>query len=386
MLMTTATKKSASTIIRDIGRDYVDGLKNLINCPREIWIAYLVKILESICYFSSVLILMPFLTKDMNLSDQWAGTIFGIFSASMSFFMLFVGFIADSLGIKRALLIGLVIALIGRIAITFTTNPYIVYPGLLILSVGFAYMIPLIAASVKLFTTNKAQKYAYSWYYVVMNIGALIAGLSRDWLRGTYKEDIYFSIGSLELTVRPLQIIFFMAIIATIFSLILIVFFVRDKIPEEELRDPVDVNAEPEKKTEKKAEPARLADKKSAWTIMKEVTREKTFWIFIIFIALLILVKMIFQYNHSLYPVYMERIGLDDWTGKIYSINPFMIIFLVPVMTAITHQMKSYNVILLGCFISAGSVLIMGLGESLVYIIMFQIFLSIGEALGAVPK
>ena len=69
MLMTTATKKSASTIIRDIGRDYVDGLKNLINCPREIWIAYLVKILESICYFSSVLILMPFLTKDMNLSD-----------------------------------------------------------------------------------------------------------------------------------------------------------------------------------------------------------------------------------------------------------------------------------------------------------------------------
>ena len=121
----------------------------------------------------------------------------------MSFFMLFVGFIADSLGIKRALLIGLVIALIGRIAITFTTNPYIVYPGLLILSVGFAYMIPLIAASVKLFTTNKAQKYAYSWYYVVMNIGALIAGLSRDWLRGTYKEDIYFSIGSLELTVRP---------------------------------------------------------------------------------------------------------------------------------------------------------------------------------------
>ena len=40
-----------------------------------------------------------------------AGTIFGVFSASMSFFMLFVGFVADSMGIKKALIVGLLIAL-----------------------------------------------------------------------------------------------------------------------------------------------------------------------------------------------------------------------------------------------------------------------------------
>lgn len=121
--MTTVTVPQESTgIVRAIAQDYYQGLKNLFTCPREIWIAFLVKMLESLCYFSSVLMLMIFMTQDMGLSDEWAGTIFGIFSASMSFFMLFVGFIADSLGIKKAMIFGLIIALIGRLAITFTTN------------------------------------------------------------------------------------------------------------------------------------------------------------------------------------------------------------------------------------------------------------------------
>ena len=143
-------------IIRTIATDYWHGLKNLLTCPREIWIAFLIKVLESLCYFSSVLMLMIFLTQDMGLSDEVAGTIFGVFSASMSFFMLFVGFIADSFGIKRALIFGLLIALVGRLAITFTTNPLVVFPGLFFLSVGFAYMIPLLAAAVKLFSSKKA--------------------------------------------------------------------------------------------------------------------------------------------------------------------------------------------------------------------------------------
>ncbi|MHC4698378.1 MAG: MFS transporter [Planctomycetota bacterium] len=164
--------------------EYINGLRGLFTCPREIWFAFLIKVMESLCYFSSVLVLMAFLTQDMGLSDVTAGTIFGIFSASMSFFMLFVGFVADSLGIKKALIVGLVIALVGRMSIAFTTSPWIVYPGLFVLSVGFAYMIPLLAAAVALFSTKPTQKFAFSWYYVVMNVGSLLAGLSLDWLRG----------------------------------------------------------------------------------------------------------------------------------------------------------------------------------------------------------
>ncbi|MHC4064032.1 MAG: MFS transporter, partial [Planctomycetota bacterium] len=78
---------------------------------------------------------------------------------------------------------------------------------------------------------------------------------------------------------------------------------------------------------------------------------------------------------------YMERIGLKLWTGKLYAINPAIVIVLVPVMTAITSRMNAYKVILYGSFIAAGSVFFMGLGESIVYIVLFQVVLSIGEAI-----
>ncbi len=381
----TADNHQDKFIIVRIALDYWEGLLGLFSCPREIWIAYVVKVLESICYFSSVLVLMLFLTQDMGLSDIQAGTIFGIFSASMSFFMLFVGFIADSMGIKKALLVGLVIALVGRLAITFTTSPWVVYPGLFVLSVGFAYMIPLIAAAVKLFSTKKAQKYAFSWYYVVMNVGSFISGITLDFLRETFTDVIQFSFLGMNLQIRPLQFIFFVAVLATLVSIVLITFFVRNKIPKEAFKGDLTEEEIAEEKAKKKKTPEPVPgvkeEHKSPWQVMKEVASERIFWIFIIFIFLLVLVKMIFQYNHSLYPVYMERINLSSWTGKLYSINPLIIIFLVPVMTAITGRMKAYNVIMIGSFISAGSVLFMGIEESILMIVLFQVMLSIGEAI-----
>ncbi len=77
----------------------------------------------------------------------------------------------------------------------------------------------------------------------------------------------------------------------------------------------------------------------------------------------------------------MERIGLKEWTGTLYAINPLIVIFPVPVMTAVTGRMKAYNVIMVGSFIAAGSVFILGLGESILLIVLFQVVLSIGEAI-----
>ena len=365
--------------------DYWEGLKALFDCPREIWVAYVLKVLEGLCYFSTVLVLMAFLTQDMGLSDEAAGTVFGVWSAAMSLFMLFVGFVADSMGIKKALLLGLGIALIGRVAITFTTNPYVVYPGLLMLSIGFAYMIPLIAASVKLFSTKKAQKFAYSWYYVVMNVGSALAGLTLDPIRKAVTEPFELAAGGLTLVVQPTQVIFLVAVVATLVSITLTLTLIRGRIPRKAYNGlPGDASVHTDADRAELGEQQEVkagAERKGIWTIMKEVGVDKLFWIFITFMFLLVMVKMIFQYNHALYPLYMERIGLKDWTGKLYSINPIIIIVLVPVMTAITARMKAYMVIVVGSFVSAASVLFLSLGEAITLIVLFQVTLSLGEAL-----
>ena len=373
---------ASDNLVTTIARDYWAGLCSLARCPREIWITYLMKVFEGLCYFSTTLVLMIFLIEDMGLSDVNAGWVFGLWSAGMSLFMLFTGFIADSLGIKKALIVGLVIALIGRASVTFTVNPAIVYPGLVFHAIGFAFMIPLIAAAVKYFSTKRAQKYAFSWYYVVMNVGSAAAGLTLDPIRKAFTEDTVFAVFGYDLVVRPTQIIFLVAVIATAASLLLALFAIRREIPDsaydEGEREPEEVKREEPKPPETRSG---AGDKKSAWDIMQEVTSDRLFWIFIVFMLLLVMVKMIFQYNHSLYPVYMDRIGLEEWTGKLYAINPIIIIFLVPVMTSITAKMHAYKVIMVGSFVSAASVLFLGLGEGIVFIVLFQVVLSFGEAL-----
>jgi len=367
-------------IVATVAQDYLNGLKSLARCPREIWVAYAMKVLESLCYFSTTLVLMIFLIEDMGLSDVDAGWVFGLWSAGMSLFMLFTGFIADSLGMKKALLLGLGIALVGRATVTFTIDPTIVYPGLVFHSIGFAFMIPLIAAAVKQFSTKKAQKYAFSWYYVVMNVGSATAGLALDPVRKAFTEDTHLSLLGLDLTVRPTQIVFLVAVLATAISLLLATFAIRSEIPESAY-DEGEEATEEKKNADPLDTPAKVEGKKSPWAIMREVTRDRLFWVFIVFMLLLVMVKMIFQYNHSLYPVYMERIGLKEWMGKLYAINPIIIIILVPVMTSLTAKMHAYKVIMLGSFVSAASVLFLGFGEGILWIVLFQVVLSFGEAL-----
>lgn len=381
--METEVSRKLNPLAR-IAVDYWEGLLGLFTCPREIWLVYLVKILESLCYFSSTMMLMHFLTfeEGMNLSDITAGTISGLYSASMSLFMVFSGFIADSMGVKKAMLVGLCVAFVGRIAITFSTNPYVVYPGLFLLSLAFAMLIPLLAASVKVYSTRKAQKFAFSWYYVVMNVGSLIAGLLLKPIRDIGTKTMDFTLLGMDFSIIPIQVVFLVSVLTTIFSFIIVLFFIRARVParnDSMEKAPVPDMKKPAPAPEASFKP--LQPVKSPWQVMKEVVVEKRFWIFISFMFLLVMVKMIFQYNHFLYPLYMERINLGDLIGPLYSINPAIIIILVPVMTAITGRMKAYNVIVLGSFISAGSVLIMGLGEGIAFIASYQVALSIGEAL-----
>lgn len=93
-------------------------------------------------------------------------------------------------------------------------------------------MIPLLAAAVKLFSNKKAQKYAFSWYYVVMNVRSLAAGLMLDPIRSTFTKVMDFQLLGFLFIIRPTQIDFLVGVLATLVSLVLVIFFIRKKTPE----------------------------------------------------------------------------------------------------------------------------------------------------------
>jgi dipeptide/tripeptide permease len=118
------------------------------------------------------------------------------------------------------------------------------------------------------------------------------------------------------------------------------------------------------------------------WRVAVEVVREKAFWRFMILIALLVIVKMVFQHGHFTLPKYaLRELGESFPIGRIQAINPICVIVLVPIVTALTRHLGMFRVMLVGCTISAASVFVLVLPASFATIAVFYVLLSIGEAL-----
>ena len=87
--------------------------------------------------------------------------------------------------------------------------------------------------------------------------------------------------------------------------------------------------------------------------------RERAFWRFLLFIGLLVMVKPIYQHYHATWPKYVLReMGESFPLGKIIAINPILIIFLVPLATAVTRHYDVFKTILVGSIVSSLSVFI----------------------------
>ena len=57
--MSTPSTQSAPSRnqVSSVFHEYINGLRGLFTCPRELWFTFLIKVMESLCYFSSVLVL-----------------------------------------------------------------------------------------------------------------------------------------------------------------------------------------------------------------------------------------------------------------------------------------------------------------------------------------
>lgn len=103
-------------------KDYFSEFKVLKKTPREFWTLNLVvNFFEMLAYFSFITILTLYLSQNLGLNDEIAGNIMGYFTLLLSVVMFFSGFIIDSIGIKKALVISMIILIPCRFLLGFTT-------------------------------------------------------------------------------------------------------------------------------------------------------------------------------------------------------------------------------------------------------------------------
>jgi dipeptide/tripeptide permease len=123
-------------------------------------------------------------------------------------------------------------------------------------------------------------------------------------------------------------------------------------------------------------------EKTSPLVALKAVFTDRAFWKFMFLLALLSLVRMMFQHMHFTWPKYVLRMEGDSFPAStLWSVNSLLILGLAPLCTALTRGRKPLEVLLVGAFISSLSPFVLCFGSSLPFQVAMILVLTIGEAL-----
>jgi MFS family permease len=354
----------------------LEDIKALGDSPRELLIIYLAKFLESVSYFSMIVMVTLWLSQDFGFSDVRAGWWAGTFSLVVTVLTFFVGFVADSIGFRGTLTIAFATSMIARAVMSYAKTPSLALIGLMALTFGTAAGVPVMNTAIRRYTTPRNRTFGFSLYYIVMNVGAMASGFLVDWARGKFKNPAGKGLIPKEIDIPILGpktmtangLIFFVGFVAGILAFVVSLM----------LRKGIDLDAKPQEESAKKEPEKRENPLKIAWSVMSE----KTFWRFMLFIGLLVFVKLIFQHFHFTWPKYVTReMGEDFPIGKFYSINPILILILVPLATLFTRRKSAYTTIIVGSLITAASPFILCFGANYTTILAMIVVLSVGEAL-----
>jgi MFS family permease len=347
--------------------NYAKGLKG---SPREIYLLFFTKVTEYSAYGAINVSFILYLSKDMGLSDVAAGTFMGVYSVMLSFLVMIVGPFCDTLGIKKTLLVGAVTLLFSRLLMPFMPNlPLAIIFGFFPMAFGIAITGPVLSVGIKRFTTKETAALGFGLFYTLMNVGYAIGGRIFDGMRTAFGEHGVYNISEkfgislpFDITLSTYQMIILLGFAINVPDFIAILMF-RDGV---ELHDDGKMTITPVSVMSKGGNFFKMLGRTVAQTALKtwknlaNVFKEKSFWVFIGMLFLIVFTRLIFEHFHYTFPKYGIRLlGEGARIGTIYGVlNPSLIVFLVPLFSVFTRKISSFKVLLFGLSISATSVFI----------------------------
>lgn len=369
---------SGTEVPDDGKRSYLEDLKELLRCPRELWLTYAAIVFEYIGLYSFMSVLSLWLTSDFSFDDNKASNWFGVFSALLSLFAFLVGAIADVVGTRRTLIFSFGAAMLTRALMSVSPSAAIALPALIAYSFALASGSPVLQTAIHKYSNKRTVAIAFSFFYIALNIGGVLAGQLIDRTKAFFVDaqthKLVLRVVELPLlgptSMSAYRAIIGLGTVTAAMAFVATLFVRNDKDIASLASRPAD---------EAKTEPAR---KKNPLSVLGEVVRDGGFWRFMLLIAFLVLVKAIFVHMHSTWPKYITRErGEDfDW-GWLWALNSVLILIFVPIVTAFTRKLKAYTVIVIGSFITAASPFIFALGSSTPIQITAIVVLTVGEAL-----
>ncbi len=320
-------------------KNYFAEFKVLKTANREFWLINAIQFFDGLAYFSMITIITLYLTSNAGLSDVESGTWVGIFTLLISIFVMAVGSICDSIGIKHSYYIGFGLLLFSRLGLgvspLFLEGSALKITAevlLIVMAFGTSMILPVTNTGLRRFTTKENRATGFNMYYLIMNVGAIGGG----WVVSLFRD--HFGAVSGNLAILDFGVA--MAVITFIISVIM---------DEHNYAD----ESERVEKTEEKRSPLK---------IFLEVWGEKPFRKLMLFLVLTIGVRLVFTHQFLVMPKYYTRAVYNDFDlGQVNMINPTIIVIGLILVIPIINKFDTVKLIIAGMAISAFSLLPMAL-------------------------
>eukprot|EP00887_Chlorella_sp_A99_P006636 scaffold3.g6636.t1 len=457
--MLAAVKRGCAAALAQLN----EGLSSLRGSPRDLWLIFVLKVLESYNYFSLSRIFVLFLTEDFGISDVAAGTYYGLWGTLLTAYGFLGGGAIDWLGVKASLIVCFLLNVTSRLVMAATSSRAVLLAALLGPNTmageaagaeegatggrrPCALGVPVMTIGVKRYTNDANRGFCFSLFYSLMNCAAFVQGMLLDVFRIRWRRG--FNLPSLppRSLLNSGNRLFLASGCITSLAGLLISFALSSAggapapLPAKRSRsDAVEAGGalgragspEPHSSVEVElpspdlpllgAPAARPSSAGSAGSVgadlgprglnhhnhraQQQQQQQQSaeggssapaargaaahaaqqhdggsFWFNMC--VLCINLKAVFRHLDALLSKYQLRsFGCDAPVGLVYSINPFCIVFLVPIVGALTTRYEPFDMIHWGGYISALSVFWMVAFDTLWATAAFVAMLSLGEAI-----
>ncbi len=361
---------SENTAFREALKQIAEPFLNLFKASRALWGVNLSYLMEGFAYFGMLGLLAMYFNEYVGLNDILADQMLGVLTAGITLAMLILGAAVDLVGVRRSLVISIVLMLIGRILIAWAPGlvdgegiwgpvHMIAMFGIFWIILGNGIYQPAAYTAVKKFTTPETSAMGYAMLYALMNLGAFLPGLVSPPVRKAF----------------GITGTFWMYAVVTVIGLGLVTFLITKKaIVQAELASG---NQEDEKSAEDKK-----PFKEQILYYLKNFPITDLRFMFFIFI--LIPVQTLFAHNWLTIPQYCERAFtgiVQDNFEFFVNFNPLLIFVLTPIVAAYTAKKDTYSMMIYGTLIMGASPFILASGPHIVSLFAFLVVMTIGEAM-----
>ena len=369
--MSTTTEHSAAPedsppLIRTGWGGFFAKFGVLKGAQRELWLTFLIKLLIISAYSITNKTLILWLSSDLGFSDQGAGALVGwAWAPAMTVFTLLAGSLTDALGLRRTFFVGVVVCLVARAVMVFTTMPWLALAGgLFPLVIGEALGTPVLIAAARRYSTTRQRSISFSIIYMVMNVGYLIAARIFDYIRQSLGEHGHLNLFGLQITTYRTLFLVSLGFEVLLFPAI---YFLRRGA--EATDEGVTFTGEPARHaTGVFWERVWLTVRDSARdtiALFKRLLGQSGFYRLLGFLLLIGFLKLIFLQMDYVFPKFgIRELGDGAPIGQLSAINYLLIIVLVPIIGALTQRFSAYRMVIVGGVICAASVFIMALPTS----------------------